>query len=470
MAKVRYALLSSTVLMVLPAGIGLAQSVDDPWGPLRGSTPLASEEEGPPPAPMATVVPGQSRSRAEPADPVPRAGPSASRVPAVTGSVGRASGEEDPFAPLGIRAGGYILYPSIEVNGGYTSNAAGGAGGTGAAFTTVAPEFAVRSDWAEHEATLTLRGSYRAYADDAVDDRPTGSVEATGRVDLPREWTLGLAGSYQYAPQSLSDSDYPTGVDKAPGIHTLAASARLDGDVGPLALRLGGEVGREVHESTTAGGIPVDLGDDNHTLVEGRLRAGYRTGAALTPFVEGSVFARIHDRAIDASGYDRSGSGYSLRGGLAYDGGPVTVGEVAIGYRVENRDDPALLTLEALTVDGSLVWSPTRLVTATFTAATSLNPAYDSVTPGSVIYDGSVELAYRLRHNVTLEGSAAVKAEHFVGPDTTDVTYVLGIGAVWHVNRTAAVTGRFTHEWLESDDPARRYSNDTVLVGLRLTR
>ena len=103
-----------------------------------------------------------------------------------TSAVGRRTiaPQDDPYAALGIRAGGFVLFPSLTVTAGHTSNAAESSGGSGSAYVTVTPELAIRSDWAEHEATLTLRGSYERFFDGTTADKPTAMVAATGRIDL----------------------------------------------------------------------------------------------------------------------------------------------------------------------------------------------------------------------------------------------------------------------------------------------
>src|SRR5690606_16719061 len=132
-----------------------------------------------------------------------------------------AAPEADAYAPLGIRAGGFILYPSLTVGAGYTSNAAGVAGAGGSGTGTVAPELLLESDWARHAVTLRLRGVYEKFFDDTVSDNPTATVDATGRLDLADGWAVNLAAGYGFREQALSDPDFPSGADRPPGVHEL---------------------------------------------------------------------------------------------------------------------------------------------------------------------------------------------------------------------------------------------------------
>ena len=389
----------------------------------------------------------------------------------ITASVPRRTAPEtDPYEALGIRAGGFILYPSLTVETGYTTNADAAAGGTGASFGTLTPELLLKSDWARHEATVTLRGSYEQFFDGSAGS-PSGSVDATGRIDFADGWTGDLAGGYSYEQQSTSDPDFPAGVDSSPGVHELTASAGLTGHAaGRSVFTIEGKVDRSMYDDATSGGVPVDQGDRTNTLFSARLRAGYEVTPSLTPFAEGEVSRRVYDRPVDNDGLQRSSTGLAYRAGVALDRDPLLTGEIAVGYAQEDFDDPSLAPLSALTVDGSLVWAPTALTTVTFDGTTSLKPSADPASSGSVAHEGSVELAYAWRRNVTLSGTGAVRQERFEGTGLVDTGYSAGARATWKMNRSMHLTAGYLHEWLASSDPTRDYQSDTVRLELKMQR
>jgi hypothetical protein len=376
--------------------------------------------------------------------------------------------DDEYYAPLGIRAGGFILYPSLTVGTGYTTNAAGVAGGDGSGTATVTPEFFLQSDWARHEATLRLRGSYEKFLDGTTADNPSADVEATGRIDLANDWAINLAGGYAYSQQALSDPDFPAGADKPPGVNAFRSSAALSGGAGRAKVTLAASADRTLYDDATVSGVPVDQGYRDNTQYGARLRLGYEVSPTLTPFVEGEVTHRDFDQTLDHDGLARSSAGLAGRIGVALDRGPILKGEIAVGTQSENFDDPSLATISALSVDGSLVWAPTELVTVSFNGSTSINPSTDAASSGSVIYDGLVDLAYAWRRNVTLHGVAAIKNERFQGTGLVDSTYQAGVSATWKMNRTAWLTAGYLHEWLASTDAARDYQSDAVRLELRM--
>ncbi|MCR4283165.1 MAG: outer membrane beta-barrel protein [Bauldia sp.] len=380
------------------------------------------------------------------------------------------SSETDPYEALGIRAGGFILYPSLTVRGGYTTNADAAAGGSGAGFGVLTPELLLRPDWARHQATLRLSGDYTQYFDGSAAS-PSASAEATGRIDIADGWTGDLAASYDYGQQSITDPNYPASADFAPGVHDLAASAGLSGHAGGRGVfAVEGKLARSIYENASSGGGPIDQGDRNNTVFGARLRAGYEVTASLTPFVEGEVSRRLYDRPLDSDSIARSSANLAWRAGVAVDRGPLLSGEIAVGVAEETFDDASLAALRALTVDGSLVWAPTALTTVTFNGSTALDPSTDPTSSGSVVYDGSVDLAYAWRRNATLTGTAGVRQERFQGTNLIDTRYRAGFGATWKLNRTMHLTAGYLHEWLQSSDASRDYQSDEVRLELRLQR
>ncbi len=388
--------------------------------------------------------------------------------PTETGAIAhKAQAEDDPFAALGIRVGSFILYPSLTTSFEHNTNDSGG----GPSSTlTVTPELRLQSDWALHEATLTLRGGYDKDLSGGSSNGPSGSVDATGRIDLKPGWDIALAGGYTYSHQSVSDPNYPSGVDHAPGVHDFTSSAALDGTFGRKVFTLAGTLSRTLYENGTSAGTAVDQSYRDNTAFGGRLRLGYESPLGVTPFVEGEVSRRQYDETFDINGKERSSLATIGRAGVVFDRGPVLTGEMALGYGVQTFDDPALASLSALTADGSLVWSPTRLYTATFTATTAFNAGTAAASSGSVAHTGSVDIAYAWKPNVTVDWTASVEREAFQGTGQIDTTVKAGVGATWKLNRRAWLTGGYTHEWADSTAAGGTYQSDVLRVELRLQK
>jgi hypothetical protein len=377
---------------------------------------------------------------------------------------------DDPYAPLGISAGGLILYPSIALGIGGTTNASGSAGGTAGGFWSVTPVLDIRSNWDTNSASLLVQGSYRDYFNDVAFAEPTGSADGSVHLDLADQWSLDLGAGANYAEQSLSDPNYPAGADKPPGVIGLNGSAALNGNFGRVKLTLAGGIERTIYENATSGGVPVDQSDRTNTLYSGRVRLGYEVNPTLTPFVETEIGRRLYDKPIDDESIRRAGTSYAVRAGVEINRDPLLKGEIAVGAVRETFDDPSLSDLQALTLDGSLTWSPRRLLTVTLAGNTGLSPTTNTASSGSVLYSGSLDVAYAWRRNATFDWISSVTNEDYQGTGEVDTTYRTGLSATWKLNREMQLVASYAHEWLVSSDPSLPYQSDTVQAELKFLR
>jgi hypothetical protein len=463
--------------------LAVAAQSDGLRGSLAPEAPIAPPVAAtPPPAPQTdAVVTGgvpakpsanpavtKAHAVAEPAAPATPVDTSDPAKGIITGVDLRRRVEEDPYAPLGIRFGTFTYYPSVTSSAGYTTNAAAKAGGEPSPVLAIAPEAVLKSNWARHAATFAMRGAYETFPGGGAPNQPTAEILATGRLDLADRRTVDLEGGYNYSRQSISDPDFPAGAITPPAVHDGHASIALNRGAGPGVFTLAGRAERTVYEDAHTPTKTIDQSDRDNNQFSGLLRLGYEITPAITPFIEGELSERLFDQRIDDKGRARSGHGAALRAGFAFDDAPVLSGEIALGARRENFDDKALATLHALTVDGSLIWSPAELVSVTTNLATSINPTTDPASSGSVVYDGTVDLAYAYRRNVTFDWTAGVRNARSQGTGQTDWTYRFGVATVWKINRNLQLSSGYVHEWLDSNLAGRDYASDTLRVDLRL--
>ncbi len=387
----------------------------------------------------------------------------------IAGNALRRTPDEDPFAPLGIRAGSFLLFPEVGFSTGYTTNTTNTRNGNGAGFAVVAPQILMQSDWSRHEATLLLRGSQETFSD-KTDDVPEAEAAGTLLFDLADRWNVDLQSTYRYGRESLSDPDLPGGVDKAPDRYDFNNSAALNGAFGRNVFTFEAKGDRSTYSDAKSGGKTVNQGDRDNTLYGVRLRTGYEVTRAFTPFVEGVLTNRVYDQRKDDNGLVRTSNGNGLRAGFAFDRGPVSTGEIAIGYMGETFQDKALKDFSAMTVDGLLAWAPTQLTTITTSLSSSLDPTTDRNSSGSIVYDAKTELAYAWRANADLAANAGVRYARYQGTHQVDWTYQLGLDATWKLNRYSELAAGYVHEWRQSTDRANDYSTDTIRLNLRIYR
>ena len=374
-------------------------------------------------------------------------------------------GVREELAAPGIPVGSFILRPTLDV--GLTGQRENG---VNSLLGDSALRLDLNSDWARHEATLTLRGAYDQPLDDQGKGSPSGSIIGTARIDIKPDWDIAFEGTYDYSQQEISDPDYPSGATGRPSVHDLNGSTTLSGRFGRKVFELEGNVAHTEYENGQGTSGTIDQGFRDNSVFGARLRVGYETPLGVTPFVEGEGARRIYDRVLDDNGIRRSSYTAIARAGIELDRGPVLTGEMAVGYGVNRLDDSGFDTIGALTLDGSLVWSPVRLVTITTNASTTFDPTTDAASAGSVTHNASVDFAYQWKQNLTLNWTGGLTRQAYQGTGQIDTTITAGFGATWKLSRWAWLTGGYVHEWADSTDAANRYQSDSLKVELRVQK
>lgn len=378
---------------------------------------------------------------------------------------------DEGYQPLGLRTGGFTWYPAIEASAGYASNIPGRAGGEAGALLRVAPEITGQSDWSRHALSFDLRGSYTNYPQYTVYDQPSFQGTVRGRVDLSDEMRMDLRGGYALGREQASSANNPANTQVPATVQTLTGSVGLTRDVGLFALTLRGDVARGTYSGGELfGGGSLGVINRDNTQVVGALRVTYNASEALKPFVEGQLTSRTYDQAV-INGDDRNSTGYILKGGVTTDLGPLLRGEISAGYGVERPRSASLSELRGLVVDGSLVWSPTRLTKVTLTASTAFEPSTVSGVSGSVADTVGVTLEQSLRRDLTAQIGGQFLTRTYTAnamPNEYDLKATTGL--TYKFNRNVQVFVRGEFERFMRVGGAGDYDSETVYAGVRLQR
>jgi hypothetical protein len=379
--------------------------------------------------------------------------------------------ELDPYDPLGMRSGGLIYYPAVELIGGYDSNPARTSGGKGASTITVAPELRVRSDWERHEFKADLRGSYNWFSPDSTPslDRPYFNGTANGRIDVTRDTRIDLEGRTTVSTDNPNSPNLPAGLAKLPLYTSFGGTAGVGQKFNRLDVSLKGTVDRTVYQdSELTNGATASNEDRNYNQYGGLLRTGYEIGPGVTPFFEVGGDTRKHDLAVDSSGYKRDSTGWTAMAGSTFELTRLLTGDIAIGYTQREYEDARLKALAGFIGKGSLTWTASALTTVKLTAATTVGESDQAGVSGVLYRDVGLEVDHAFRRWLigSLKGGAGF--DDYVGGNRNDQRYYFGAGLTYKLNRFTQIKGEARHEWLTSSQSANDYSANVVMLSLRL--
>ena len=136
--------------------------------------------------------------------------------------------QSEPFAPVGVNVGSFVIRPAIETGITATDNAAGSPDKVGAVGLIVAPEVTVNSQADRYSFDASARGQIVTY-DRKEFNENTADVRAKLRYDLTSTASLNAEAGYSRFLESFNDPNTPAAASNAQAsmssILPLAASS-----------------------------------------------------------------------------------------------------------------------------------------------------------------------------------------------------------------------------------------------------
>jgi hypothetical protein len=385
----------------------------------------------------------------------------------------KAPPEQDPFQPTGIRTGSMILRPAIELSGGYNSNPSSVPGGRGSSVYVLSPELTARSDWSRHELSANLRGSYTGYGESFVPalDRPNADMKVNGRIDASSLSQVNLEGRFLLGTENPGSPNLPAGLAKLPVFTTFGATAGYTQRFNRFELTAKETFDRTTYQdSLLTDGTTASNADRAFNQYGTQLRGSYELTPGVKPFVGLDFDRRLHDLALDRSGFDRSSRGITPRVGTSFEFSSKLTGEASIGYVSRTYDDPALPKTQGPAVDAALIWTASALTTATLTAKTTVGESTLPGVSGSFTHDYLLQVDHSFRRWLLGSLKLGYGTDSYVGLDRFDQRYSAAAALVYKLNRELQLKSEVRQDWLQSNVSGVSYTASSILFGVRLQR
>lgn len=408
---------------------------------------------------------GKRRPRvAVPAPPEPHAPPPRAQV------IRRGPVDDDPFGPLGVRVGSFILRPSIDVTGGYDSNVTRTPNASGSWLTTVTPELLFRSDWSRHQLSGALRGAYTWYEELPSFNKPLVDALVNARIDITSQTKADIEGRYKLLADSPGDPNTPGDTLEPPLYQTYGGTFGLTQKFNRLEVSGKGTIDRlQYFNAELDTGGTLDLSDRNYNQYGGGARIGYEMHPGIKPFVEGGLDTRRYDDAAFTTP-NRNSDGRTIKGGVAFELTRKLTGEAAFGYVDRIYGDSTLPKISGLVYDGLLIWTATPLSTVRFDLKSTVEEVVLPGVSGALKRDATVQVDHAFRRWLIGSLKFGIGQDDYVGLDRLDHRYLASAALTYKFSRTVHFKGEFRHEWLRSNVTGADYDANIVLLSLKLQR
>lgn len=383
----------------------------------------------------------------------------------------RAAGEDDPFAPVGLRVGSFVVTPYAELKGGYDSNALRVPNGVGSSFTEVGGGFAARSDWSRHALDIELRGGYTRFYDVEGNNRPEAEGTIRSRIDVDSLTRIDTVVRGAITTEAAGSVDAVAGAKEPPLVYQSGIDLGLTRRFNRFEATVAGIIEREDHApAELTDGTTESLDDQNVTGYGVRLRGAYELMPGVKPFVQVVMDHRVYDVVPDSSGFNRDSKGVTASVGSDFRLSGLLTGAASIGYTWRDYVDPDLENISGFIADASLRWEATGLTTVELAARSAVGETTYANASGDFSHEVALEVEHAFRRWLIGTASMAYRIDDYEGSGLTQKTFTVGAGLIYKINRHAELTGNVSHLRLTSSVPGDDYTANVVTVGLRLQR
>jgi len=365
--------------------------------------------------------------------------------------------------PRGVHAGGFMVYPRIEIQEKYEDNIFATKNDRASdLITVITPSISIESTWSRHGLGLQAFGQFSHFAEHGTEDSEQGGVSLTGRVDITGDDYVSEFLSFSREAQDRSETD-DTGSRHPPIFNRYIAHTRYAHQFNDFEFRLDGQMQRFDYIA----GFDFDR-DRLEFDIEPRL--SYQMSPYLTPFVQVGYLDRNFDAPINRDGVDPDSRTYDATLGMGFALDPALTGEIAAGVFRTDFDDSTLDPVTSPLVEGTLTWDVTRLTT--ITGAVSRREAVTSTSENSskIVSAASVRIDHELLRNVLVDGEVRYRNEAFQDSSRVDNRFDVEIGGTYLLNPNASVSLDYRYTNRLSNVDAGDFTENSVLlsVGLKM--
>ena len=372
------------------------------------------------------------------------------------------------YDPLGIRLGGFLLYPQLGVQESYDTNIfATSSNAKGDFITSFDPSLDLRSNWNNHALNFHLdshSAQYARFSNESINDY---NFAANGRLDIQRDARLIGDAGYKVAHEARYS---PEDVGTVHPIEYSDESGKLTGEkeFNRLQLQLVGAYDRYQFESDRlADGTFVNEAIRDFDQKQMTMRAGYELAPLRQVYILGGYNWRDYRFTQDAGGFNRNSTGYTVAVGTRYDLTGILFADVFIGYRRQDYQDNRLTAASGATGGGKLTWNVTRLTTVTGEITRDVEETSVGTASSYFATRGVINADHELLRNLLLNANVGYEQDSFQGITREDDYYLAGLGAKYLLNRNLWLSGGYGYRTRSSNASGNNF--DDHLVFLRLS-
>jgi hypothetical protein len=378
----------------------------------------------------------------------------------------------EPFEPLGVRIGSFIVFPEVELGLADFSNVFHTSGGVQRDVALeLRPAVRAISNWRVHALELRATGTASFHDEFSSEDDRAGLLEARGRLDIMRRTNIEALASWERTQEGRGSINEPAAAVERTDIDMLRGAVSFNHRFNRLSVQLRGSVADfDYAPVRLAAGSTASNDDRDYTQREAAARAGWLLKPGFSVFAEASINERDHKVAA-SDGLLRNSSGERHKVGVAFGNtGTILRGEASIGYGHQDFDAPGLRDIQGLIVDANIGWRLSALASLLLTVRSDVAETVVGGSGGALSRSAGAELRHAFTRRLIGSAGARVTWQDYAGLSLTEREIVTLLSLEYHISRELMLFGRYQHIEFDASDHARNYNADEFRFGVRVAR
>jgi hypothetical protein len=382
----------------------------------------------------------------------------------------------DPFVPIGMRLGSFLLFTEAEIGTILTDNVLATDTDTHSDVALeVAPDIRLESNWGRHFFSAQFVGDRSWYRDFEVEDDRIYQATLIGRLDVTRRTHLGLEAEKSMTQAGRNSVSLTDVAGNQIDLHEQHLTADADHTFNRLTLKLSGTVAEydyddepETDPDLFGESVVPFLDIRDYREDELKLRGTYELSSKTGVFVEGEVIERDYKQPISSEGLRRGSSGYALLSGMTFRMTGKLTGEISAGWGQQQSIEQSFSPIEGFLLNGDIIWQPTPATKVEFIARSEIaeTTLVDSFGAVDRYYELSLQQAFW--RYLVLGTYVSYEIADYVDDPLVDQRLKEGFTAEYYFNPNFSIYGRYEHTDFFSTDEGSDFVENEVRLGVRI--
>lgn len=369
------------------------------------------------------------------------------------------------YESVGIRAGSWMVYPSMTMGGLYDSNVfASNFDKRSDVALVVAPTVRAHTLWERHEVDLQASARSYFYRENPGLDQNNISLQGRSRIDITHDRAILSRFEAAHLNIDVGTLSSPAGAVQPTPYDLLSGDVAYRQEFNRLTASFGARA-QSYNYGTTRSQDGRTIRQDNR---DGQIYALYgRADYAVSPKL--GFFGAAEGNQRDLRGtptQSLSSEGYRTIGGAVIQLSPVIMSEFGAGYSSQRFDSSRFGTAAGPTYRMMMIWSPTRLIDVWFKAEQLMTQISDTSTTSVRARAFQLGIDYELLRNVIVSTSAMHENDKFVGQVRDDNVLSTRAEVRYLPNRFSTISLRHNYTQRDSNLPTISYDKHEVSINV----